>query len=308
MFHGTMTALVTPFSNGKIDEESFRAHLERQVVAGIDGVVPAGTTGEAATLSFDEHKQVIRIAVEQVAGRVPVIAGTGSNNTAESIELTAAAKSLGADAALLISPYYNKPTQEGIYRHYKAVADAVHLPQVVYNVPGRTNSNILPSTVGRLSHVVNIVGIKDATANMEQLVHTISACEGRMEFYSGDDATVMPFMALGGDGVISVISNIAPKAMISLTDAMAAGDSSTACIAQFAMRHLNRMLFVQANPIPVKAACHLLGWMHDELRLPLLPLDGEMLDELRQTMADFSFEQNGATMRGATMRLELADN
>jgi len=303
MFHGTMTALVTPFSNGKIDEESFRAHLERQVEAGVDGVVPAGTTGEAATLSFDEHKQVIRIAVEQVAGRVPVIAGTGSNNTAESIELTAAAKSLGADGALLISPYYNKPTQEGIYRHYKAVADAVHLPQVIYNVPGRTNSNIQPETAGRLSHVANIVGIKDATADMEQLVHTIAACDGRMEFYSGDDASVMPFMALGGDGVISVLSNIAPKAMIALTSAMAAGDFSVARTAQFAMRRLNRMLFVEANPIPVKAACHLLGWMNNELRLPLLPLSGAALDELRRAMSDFSFEQDGETTR-----LELADH
>ncbi|MDQ7000382.1 MAG: 4-hydroxy-tetrahydrodipicolinate synthase, partial [Mariprofundus sp.] len=211
MFHGTMTALVTPFSNGKIDEDAFRIHLERQVEAGVNGVVPAGTTGEAATLSFDEHKQVIRIAVEQVAGRVPVIAGTGSNNTAESIELTAAAKVLGADGALLISPYYNKPTQEGIYQHYKAIADAVHIPQVVYNVPGRTNSNLLPETVGRLSHVSNIIGIKDATANMEQLLHTMAACEGRIEFYSGDDASVMPFMALGGSGVISVVSNIVPR-------------------------------------------------------------------------------------------------
>jgi len=303
MFHGTMTALVTPFSNGAIDEESFRAHLERQVEAGVNGVVPAGTTGEAATLSFDEHKQVIRIAVEQVAGRIPVIAGTGSNNTAESIELTAAAKSLGADGALLISPYYNKPTQEGIFQHYKAVADAVHLPQLAYNVPGRTHSNIQPETVGRLSQIANIVGIKDATANMEQLVHTMAACEGRIEFYSGDDASVMPFMALGGDGVISVLSNIAPQAMLALTDAMRAGDLQVARRAQFAMRGLNKMLFVQANPIPVKAACHLLGWMPDELRLPLLPLAGESLQGLRHVMLDFEYEQDGVSTR-----LELADN
>jgi len=302
MFHGTMTALVTPFSNGKIDEEAFRAHLERQVEAGVNGVVPAGTTGEAATLSFDEHKQVIGIAVDQVAGRIPVIAGTGSNNTAESIELTAAAKSLGADAALLISPYYNKPTQEGIYQHYKAVADAVHLPQVVYNVPGRTNSNILPETVGRLSHVANIIGIKDATANMEQLVQTIAACEGRIECYSGDDASVMPFMALGGDGVISVVSNIVPKTMVALTDAMQGGDLDTARAAQFAMHRLNKMLFVQANPIPVKAACALLGWMAADLRLPLLALEGEDLEGLRQAMQDFVY-----ALPDGTDRLELAD-
>jgi len=299
MFHGTITALVTPFSNGKIDEDAFRSHLERQVEAGVNGVVPTGTTGEAATLSFNEHKRVIRIAVEQVAGRLPVIAGTGSNNTAESIELTAAAKMLGADAALLISPYYNKPTQEGIYQHYKAVADAVHMPQLVYNVPGRTHSNILPETVGRLSHISNIVAIKDATADMEQLVHTIAACEGRIECYSGDDASVMPFMALGGNGVISVVANIAPQTMVALTDAMRSGDLDAACKAQFAMRTLNKMLFIQANPIPVKAACHQLGWMRDELRLPLLPLTGEPLQGLRQAMLSFEWEQT---------RLELADN
>ena len=293
MFYGTMTALVTPFLNGHIDEEAFRAHLERQVEAGVNGVVPAGTTGEAATLSFDEHRQVIRIAVDQVAGRVPVIAGTGSNNTAESIELTRAAKALGADAALLISPYYNKPTQEGIYQHYKAVADAVHLPQIVYNVPGRTNSNILPETVGRLSHVANIIGIKDATADMEQLAHTINACEERMEFYSGDDATVLPFMALGGHGVISVVSNIVPGMMKALTDAMRRGDVAVARDTQFAMRELNRVLFIQSNPIPVKAACHLLGWISGEHRLPLVPLSGEPLEQLQNVMQNMKSEQPG---------------
>ena len=299
MFHGTMTALVTPFLDGNIDEEAFRAHLERQIEAGVDGVVPAGTTGEAATLSFDEHKQVIGITVDQVAGRVPVLAGTGSNNTAESIALTEAAKALGADAALLISPYYNKPSQEGIYQHYKAVADAVHLPQIVYNVPGRTNSNILPETVGRLSHVSNIIAIKDATADMEQLMHTMAACDGRLEFYSGDDATVMPFMALGGHGVISVVANIAPKTMKVLTEAMRAGDWDTARQAQFAMRQLNHMLFVEANPIPVKAACHMLGWCGDELRLPLLPLEGTLLQDLRQCMMAFDSDVEGFDFDGA---------
>lgn len=303
MFHGTMTALVTPFANGRIDEEAFRAHLERQIEAGVNGLVPAGTTGEAATLSFNEHREVIRIAVDQVAGRVPVIAGTGSNNTAESIELTRAAKSLGADAALLISPYYNKPTQEGIFRHYQAVADAVHLPQIIYNVPGRTQSNIEPETVGRLSRVANIVGIKDATADMEYLAHCMAACEDRIEFYSGDDATVMPFMASGGHGVISVVSNIAPRSMLMLTDAMSAGNHALAHSAQMAMRELNRMLFVQSNPIPVKSACAMLGWMGDEMRLPLIPLDGDVRDSLRSTMAAFSCKlENGVES------LELVDH
>ncbi|GAV20808.1 4-hydroxy-tetrahydrodipicolinate synthase [Mariprofundus micogutta] len=303
MFHGTMTALVTPFSNGFIDEDAFRAHLDRQIEAGVNGVVPAGTTGEAATLSFDEHKEIIRIAVEQVAGRVPVIAGTGSNNTAESIELTAAAKALGADAALLISPYYNKPTQEGIYQHYKAVADAVHLPQVIYNVPGRTNSNILPETVGRLSHVSNIIAIKDATADMEQLVQTIDACDGRMEFYSGDDATVMPFMAMGGHGVISVVSNVAPRSMAALTTAMRKGDVDLARRLQFTMSALNQAMFVQSNPIPVKAACAALGWMENTLRLPLLPLSGE--DALQLIDAMQAFE---ADLPSGIERLELVNN
>jgi len=280
MFHGTMTALITPFKNDRIDEEAFCMHLDRQIDGGADAVVPAGTTGEAATLSFEEHKHLIRISVEHVAGRVPVIAGTGSNNTAESIELTQAARELGADAALLISPYYNKPTQEGIYQHYRAVAEAVHLPQIIYNVPGRTHSNILPETVGRLSHISNIVGIKDATANMEQLAHTMDAADGRIKFYSGDDATVMPFMALGGHGVISVVSNIVPERMKQLTSAMHADDFVTARAAQFTLCSLNQAMFVQSNPIPVKAACAMMEWMGWELRLPLTILP----DDLRETL------------------------
>lgn len=273
MFHGTMTALVTPFANGQIDEEGFRAHLDRQIAAGVDGVVPAGTTGEAATLSHDEQKNLIRITVEHVAGRVPVIAGAGSNSTSESIELTQAAKDAGADAALLISPYYNKPSQEGIYQHYKAVADAVHLPIVVYNVPGRTASNMLPETVGRLSTIANIIGIKDATADMAQFGRTINACDSRIEFYSGDDATVMPFMAAGGAGVISVVSNIAPEAMTALTTAMRGGDLETARGQHLELLPLSDAMFIRSNPIPVKAACAMMGWMGWDLRLPLTSLE-----------------------------------
>ena len=287
MFHGTMTALVTPFANGKIDEEAFRAHLDRQIEAGVDAVVPAGTTGEAATLSFDEHKHLINITVQHVGGRIPVIAGTGSNNTAESIELTQAAKELGADAALLISPYYNKPTQEGIYQHYRAVAEAVHLPQIIYNVPGRTNSNILPETVARLADIPNIIGIKDATADMAQLTRTYMACGDKMDFFSGDDATVLPFMQLGGTGVISVVSNIAPRTMRQLTEAMRNGNHDIARKAHFALQDLTDALFVCANPIPVKAACSLLGWMENELRLPLTPLANGELDDLRTVMLGF---------------------
>lgn len=290
MFHGVMTALVTPFKDGQIDEEAFRAHLERQIEAGVDGVVPAGSTGEAATLSVSEHKHIIQMTVEQVAGRVPVIAGTGSNNTAESIELTQAAKSMGADAALLISPYYVKPTQEGIYQHYKAVADAVHIPQILYNVPGRTASNILPETVARLSRISNIVGLKDATADMAQLTRTIIACDGRIEFYSGDDATVMPFMALGGSGVISVVSNITPKSMKALTVAVKDGDYATAKTLHFVLQDIVDAMFVESNPIPVKKACELLGWMSGDLRLPLTSLSDEQAQALKQVMSAFETE------------------
>jgi len=290
MFHGTMTALVTPFRNGQIDEDAFRAHLERQIEAGVDAVIPAGTTGEAATLSFSEHKQLIGITVAQVNGRVPVIAGTGSNNTAESVELTQAAKELGADAALLISPYYNKPTQEGIYQHYRAVAEAVHLPQVIYNVPGRTNSNILPATVARLADIPNIIGIKDATADMAQLTRTLMACGDKMDVFSGDDATVLPFMALGGVGVISVVANVAPKTMRQLTEAMRSGNMDIARRAHFTLQNLSDAMFTESNPIPVKAACSLMGWMENELRLPLTPLTGSALDGLKAAMQHFESE------------------
>ena len=293
MFHGVMTALVTPFKlneNGQscIDKDAYCAHLDRQIAAGVDALIPAGTTGEAATLSFDEHKSLIALTVQHVAGRVPVIAGTGSNNTAESIALTQAAKDLGADAALLISPYYNKPMQEGIYQHYKAVADAVHLPQILYNVPGRTNSNLSPETVARLSQVNNIVGMKDATADLSQFTCTMMACSDGFEFYSGDDATVLPFMSLGGHGVISVVSNIAPKTMKALTVSMEEGDLETARKAHFALQHLSDAMFVQSNPIPVKAACELMGWMGGDLRLPLTSLHQNEVQTLRDTMATFT--------------------
>jgi 4-hydroxy-tetrahydrodipicolinate synthase len=291
MFHGVMTALVTPFTaDGAIDEDALRAHIERQIEAGVDAFVPAGTTGEAATLNMAEHKRVIRLTIEQVNGRVPVIAGTGSNSTEESIELTRAAKELGADAALLISPYYVKPSQEGIYQHYRAVAEAVHLPQILYNVPGRTHSNMLPETVGRLSMIPNIVGLKDATADMAQLTRTILASEGRIEFYSGDDATVMPMMALGGIGVISVVSNIVPATMKRLLAAMRAGDLAAANTVHRQLQPLTDAMFVESNPVPVKGACAMLGWMTGTLRLPLVPMSDGNRDVVRRAMLAFEAE------------------
>jgi len=292
MFHGVMTALVTPFkknSDGQwvVDEDAYCAHLDRQIKANIDAVIPAGTTGEAATLSFDEHKRLIDITVQHVHGRIPVIAGTGSNNTAESIALTQAAKSLGADAALLISPYYNKPMQEGIYQHYQAVADAVHLPQILYNVPGRTHSHIAPETTARLAKHPHIVGIKDATADLAHLTRTMMQCPDSFEFYSGDDATTLPFMFLGGSGVISVVSNVAPKTMKKLTSSLQTGDFTAAKQAHIALQDLSDAMFIQSNPIPVKAACQLLGWMDGGLRLPLTPLNDEDRQHLAAAMRTF---------------------
>jgi 4-hydroxy-tetrahydrodipicolinate synthase len=301
MFHGLMTALVTPFKNGQIDEAAFRAHIERQIEAGVDGIVPAGSTGEAATLSVEEHKTVIKIAVDQAGGRVSVIAGAGSNNTAESIELTRAAKDLGADAALLISPYYVKPTQEGIYQHYKAIAEAVDIPQILYNVPGRTASNMLPETVARLSQISNIVGIKDATADLAQLTRTMMACGDDFEFYSGDDATVLPFMAIGGHGVISVVSNIAPKTMKHMVVAMQKQDLSQARVAHVALQDLTDAMFMQSNPIPVKAACELLGWLSGDLRLPLASLAGNDRQCLAAVMNAFQSDVESLELRDSCL-------
>ncbi|MDX8393793.1 MAG: 4-hydroxy-tetrahydrodipicolinate synthase [Mariprofundales bacterium] len=288
MFHGTMTAMVTPFNSaGNIDEIAYCAHIERQIAAGIDALIPAGSTGEAATLSLSEHKRLIQLTVERVAGRVPVLAGSGSNNTSEAIELTKAAKDAKADAALIISPYYNKPTQEGVYQHYAAIAHAVHIPIILYNVPGRTALNMSPATVARLAEIANIVGLKDATADLEQTSETLNACNGKIELYSGDDATVLPFMALGGAGVISVVANIAPVAMKQLVQAMKIGDLATARIVQQQLLPLSQAMFVQANPIPVKAACSMMGWMDNRLRLPLTVLPPAESDTLAQVMRTY---------------------
>ncbi|MDQ6961400.1 MAG: 4-hydroxy-tetrahydrodipicolinate synthase [Mariprofundaceae bacterium] len=284
MFHGVITALVTPFRDGKIDDNAFREHLNRQIESGVDAVVVAGSTGEAATLSFDEHKALIKSAIEEASGRIPVIAGTGSNCTRESIELSQAARHLGADAALLISPYYNKPTQEGIYLHYKAIADAVHLPLITYSVPGRTASDVLPSTLGRLAKISNIVGHKDATGDMAVLTAILNETAGNIELYSGDDGTLMPFMALGGSGVISVLSNILPQHLKDVIAHIEREDLKKARICHQQLAKINEAMFIRSNPIPVKAACALLGWMQDELRLPLTSLDDEARVFLKKEM------------------------
>ena len=285
-FHGAFTALVTPFKNGKIDEEAYREFIEWQIEQGIDGLVPCGTTGESATMTHDEHEAAIRICVEQVNKRVPVIAGAGSNNTREAIPLTQFAKNVGADAALHITPYYNKPTQEGLYRHFKAIAEAVDMPLVPYNVPGRTGTNLLPATLSRLAHEFpNIVGVKEATGDMSQCSLIMEQCPKGFSLLSGDDFTALPLMSIGGSGVISVTSNIVPGKVAAMYNAFAKGDIATAMGIHHDLFVLHQAMFMESNPIPVKTALALMGRMTDEMRLPLCPLTDEHLERLKNVLA-----------------------
>jgi len=273
-FQGAFTALVTPFKNGSLDEEAYRAHVEWQIEQGIHGLVPCGTTGESATLSHEEHKRVIGICVDQVKGRVPVIAGAGSNNTAEAIELTRFAKDAKADGALLITPYYNKPTQRGLVAHFKAIAAEVSMPFIVYNVPGRTATNVLPATLATMkASIPEVVGVKEATANLTQISEVMECCGPDFILLSGDDFTVLPTLAIGGKGVISVVSNVAPKMMSQMCDAFFAGDLARARELHYALAPLCRAMFLETNPIPVKTALGMMGRLTPELRLPLVSLE-----------------------------------
>ena len=284
-FQGAFTALVTPFRHGEVDEESYRQFIEWQIEQGIHGLVPCGTTGESATLTHEEHEKVIEICIDQAKGRVPVLAGAGSNNTSEAIRLARFAKDAGADGALLITPYYNKPTQEGLYLHFKAIAEAVDMPLVPYNVPGRTGCNMLPSTLGRLAHELpNIVGVKEATGNLTQVSDVLEACPKAFQVLSGDDFTVLPLLALGGAGVISVSSNVAPAQMAGICNAVAAGDWDKARELHYALMPLNRAMFIETNPIPVKTALSMMGKMPLEFRLPMCPMSKAHDDELRAVL------------------------
>ncbi len=270
---GALTALVTPFKGGKIDEEKYREHIEHQITEGINGLVPCGTTGESATLSHDEHEAVIRICIEQAAGRVPVVAGAGSNNTEEAVRLARFAKQAGADAILLITPYYNKPSQAGLLAHYKAIAAEVSVPTIVYNVPGRTGVNILPETMARIyNEIPDVIGVKEATGNLAQVSDILELCDDNFILLSGDDFTLLPSLALGGKGVISVVSNIAPNMYVRLCQAVASNDLATAQQLHYALAPLCRACFLDTNPIPVKTALTHMGRMGGELRLPLVPL------------------------------------
>ncbi|WP_165072903.1 4-hydroxy-tetrahydrodipicolinate synthase [Desulfovibrio sp. ZJ200] len=286
-FSGAMTALVTPFKNNAVDEAAYRAFIENQIKEGIHGLVPCGTTGESATLTHEEHERVIEICIDQARGRVPVLAGAGSNNTTEAIRLARFAQKAGADGALLITPYYNKPTQEGLYRHFKAIAEAVDLPLVPYNVPGRTGCNMLPPVLSRLARdFSNIVGVKEATGDMVQGSLVLESCPESFSVLSGDDLTALPLMALGGKGVISVTSNLVPGRVAAMCNAFAKGDLAGAARLHHEMFPLHQILFVESNPIPVKTALALMGQMEAEMRLPLSPISesakARLIDVLRQ--------------------------
>jgi 4-hydroxy-tetrahydrodipicolinate synthase len=288
---GSMVAIVTPMKNGAVDLRALRDLVEWQLAEGTDGIIPCGTTGEAATLTAPERAEVIRTTVETVRGRAAVIAGAGSNATHEAIESVKMAKELKADAALVVTPYYNKPTPEGLYRHYTAIWEAARLPVIAYNVPGRTAVDMLPDTVARLAKTGAIVGIKEATASMDRQVQLVEKVgKDAIAYLSGDDFTVLPFIACGGHGVISVISNIAPRAMKELVVAARKGDLAAALEKQVAMAELNRMMFVETSPGPVKAAVALLGKAGPELRLPLAPISDASLAKVREAMVRFGLK------------------
>jgi 4-hydroxy-tetrahydrodipicolinate synthase len=287
MFQGSIVAIVTPFINGAVDEEKLRELVEFQIENGTDAIVPCGTTGESSTLDYEEHDRVIKIVVEQVNKRVPVIAGTGSNSTREAIEITAHAKELGADGALLVTPYYNKPSQEGLFLHYKAVADAVALPQVLYNVPGRTAVNLLPETVARLAVHPNIVAIKEATGSLQQASEVMALCGDNITVLSGDDFITLPMMACGAKGVISVTANIMPKEVAALVDAFNAGNMEEAKRLHLYLLKISNAMFIETNPVPVKTGVALMGKCRDEVRLPLAPLAEANRSKLAAIMKEY---------------------
>ncbi len=286
MITGSIVALVTPMrADGAVDHEALAKAVDRVIEAGSAAIVSVGTTGESATLDVDEHTDVIRRTIDVAAGRVPIIAGTGANSTAEAIHLTQAAKAAGADAALLVTPYYNKPPQEGLYRHFKAVAEAVDIPQILYNVPGRTAVDMLPGTVERLADVRGIVGIKEAKGDLDRVRELVALGLPDFALYSGDDATARASILLGFHGDISVTANVAPEGMARMCAAAFAGDAETAAAIDADLAGLHRALFVEPNPIPVKWALSELGLIDEGIRLPLVPLDPAFYDEVRAALA-----------------------
>ncbi len=284
MFKGSITALITPFRNGEIDAEGFQAFVEWQIQEGSHGLVPVGTTGESPTLSHEEHKRVVELCIEVANGRVPVIAGTGSNSTAEAIDLTRHAKEAGADGALIVCPYYNKPTQEGLYLHFKKIAEAVDLPIIIYNIPGRSVVDMSVETMARLSRIPNIVGVKDATCDLARPLAARLACAEGFCQLSGEDATVGAFLGQGGDGCISVTANVAPKMCAEMHEAWQARDFDTFARLRDRLMPLHEALFCETSPAPVKYAAHLLGKCEPHCRLPLAPLSPAGRERVRTAM------------------------
>jgi 4-hydroxy-tetrahydrodipicolinate synthase len=285
-FEGAITALVTPMRNGGIDEQGLVDLIEFQIASGIHGIVPCGTTGESATLSFAEHKRVISLTVQTVKGRVPVIAGTGANNTLEAIELTESAKNSGADAVLSVAPYYNKPSQEGLFQHFSAILDAVDIPMILYNVPGRTVTNMLPTTVARLASRPNIVGIKEASGNLGQISEIVQLCPPDFIVLSGDDFTALPTATIGGRGVISVVSNLEPAKTAAMIEAAMNGDAARAKALHYELFSLMGAMFCYPSPAPAKKGLELMGKIASgEVRLPMTQMDESSLARLRRDMA-----------------------
>ncbi|GMT47568.1 MAG: 4-hydroxy-tetrahydrodipicolinate synthase [bacterium] len=288
MLKGSIVALVTPFRDGGVDEKALSELIEWHIAEGTNGIVPCGTTGESATLTYEEHYRVIKSTIEVVNKRVPVIAGTGANSTDETITMTQEAWKLGADAALLVAPYYNKPTQEGLYRHYRAVAEAVDLPLVLYNVPGRTAVNILPRTVARLAGIKNITAIKEASGDMKQVSEVMRLCGDRITVLSGDDFTTFPLLALGGRGVISVTANVMPGMVSRMCASYEKGLYDDARKLHFKLEPLNSAMFIETNPIPVKTALAMMGRIRGELRLPLCEMSEANKKSLQETLLSYN--------------------
>lgn len=290
MFQGSIVALVTPFKQGELDEKALRNLVEFHISEGTDAIVPCGTTGESATLSHEEHCRVIEIVIEQVNKRIPVIAGAGSNSTKEAIFLTEHAKKSGADAVLSITPYYNKPTQEGLFQHFKTIAEHVDIPMVLYNVPGRTGVNMLPETVVRLSKIKNIVGVKEASGSLDQAGAIIQHTDDSFDVISGEDSLTFPMMAMGAKGVISVVANVAPKKMAQMCKAVLNNNMLEARKLHYELLDLSKAVFYETNPIPAKKAVYLMGLMENEIRLPLVEMTKESTEKLKNVMQNLGIK------------------
>lgn len=287
MFSGAIVAIVTPFKKGKVDERSLRELIEFQIKNGTDGIVPCGTTGESSTLSHEEHDRVIEITIDAVKKRVPVLAGTGSNSTDEALRLTKHAHEAGADGALMVCPYYNRPTQEGLYQHFKIIAESIPIPIVPYNIPSRTGVNLMPETVARLAKISNIVGIKEASGSLKQMQDVINLCGEKFDVLSGDDFFTFPLLSIGGRGVISVVSNIVPADMAAMIDAFAAGDIKKAKALHHRLVPLIDALFIETNPVPVKAALSMMGKISYDVRLPMYKMSESNYEKLRTVMKNY---------------------